>query len=125
MARQKRVFPKQAGDALRRVTVVTGALFRPILEDALRARLQRTGEETEVNLVGVRNDFFGPAVTVAGLLSGGDILRALADQDLGERILLPPAVLNDDELFLDDLTRVEMEKRLGVPVQAGFRDRWW
>jgi hypothetical protein len=65
-------------------------------------------------------------VTVAGLLVGQDILKALSSvPDLGDRVILPPATLNDDDRFLDDLTLGQFTERLGVPVQVGFRDRIW
>jgi len=109
----------------RRITVATGALFQPILEEALRARLGRTGEGVELQVVGVPNDFFGRAVTVAGLLAGRDLAAALEGRDLGELVVIPPATLNDDGIFLDDMDLPELEGRLGTPVRAGFRDRWW
>ena len=88
LARQRRVFPWRDGRK-RRVTVVTGTLFQPILEPALAAKLARTGEPVEVSVAGVENDFFGRRVTVAGLLAGRDILRALRGRDLGDARLHP------------------------------------
>ncbi len=125
LARQRRVLPRTPNDSPRRITIVTGALFRPILEPALRARLERTGESTDVEVVGVENEFFGRSVTVAGLLVGRDIARTLRGRDCGDLVLIPPATLNDDGLFLDDMTLENLAAEVGVPVQAGFRDRWW
>lgn len=125
LARQKRVLPRPPQGRYRRITVVTGALFRPILEPALRERLARTGEPAEVEVVGVENDFFGRSVTVAGLLVGRDMARALRGRDPGDLVLIPPATLNDDGLFLDDMTLDGLAAEVGVPVQAGFRDRFW
>ena len=124
LARQRRVFPWR-DDRKRRVTVVTGSLFQPILEPALSAKLARTGEPVEVAVAGVENEFLGPSVTVAGLLAGRDILRVLRGRDLGDAIFIPPATLNDDDLFLDDLTLEGLRAEVGVPVHPGFRDRAW
>jgi putative radical SAM enzyme (TIGR03279 family) len=124
LGRQRQVFPWGDGRR-RRVTVVTGSLFQPILEPALQAKLARTGEPVEVSVAGVSNDFFGRRVTVAGLLSGRDILRALRGRDLGDAVFIPPATLNDDDLFLDDLTLADFRTEVGVPVHPGFRDRAW
>jgi putative radical SAM enzyme (TIGR03279 family) len=124
LARQRRVFPWRDGRK-RRVTVVTGSLFRPIIEPALTAKLARTGEPVEVAMAGVENEFLGPGVTVAGLLAGGDIIRALRGRDLGDAVFIPPATLNDDDLFLDDLTLEGLRAEVGVPVHPGFRDRAW
>jgi putative radical SAM enzyme (TIGR03279 family) len=124
LARQRRVFPWRDGRK-RRVTVVTGSLFQPILEPALAAKVARTGEPVEVAVAGVDNDFLGRRVTVAGLLAGCDILRALRGRDPGDAVFIPPATLNDDDLFLDDLTLEGLRAEVGVPVHPGFRDREW
>lgn len=119
--RLRRVFPTLDGP--RRITVVTGALFRSTMEAAMKAKLARTGEDIDLQVVGVPNDFFGRRVTVAGLLAGRDMAGALMGQDLGERVLIPPATLNQDDLFLDDMSLAEFQSTLGVPVQVGLRDR--
>ena len=124
LARQRRVFPWRDGRK-RRVTVVTGSLFQPIIEPALTAKLTRTGEPVEVSVAGVENKFLGPSVTVAGLLAGRDILRVLRGRDLGDAVFIPPATLNDDDLFLDDLTLEGLRAEVGAPVHPGFRDRAW
>jgi putative radical SAM enzyme (TIGR03279 family) len=101
-------------------TLVTGELFEPILREAIDATLARTREETVVRIVGCENRFFGRSVTVAGLLSGGDIARELEGRDLGDRVYVPPATLNDDRLFLDDMTLDDLVRRFGVPFEASF-----
>jgi len=123
LSRVRRVFPREAEG--KRVTLVTGALFRSTLEPAVRSRLRRTGERVEPQVVGVPNDFFGRSVTVAGLLTGGDIATALETIDPGDLVFLPPATLNADEVFLDDMTLPQLQERLGVPLRVGLRDRRW
>jgi len=105
-----------------RVTLVTGELFRPILEAAVSRKLERTAEPVELSVVGVANRFFGSGVTVAGLLVGKDIAEAL-ESTRADLVLIPPATLNTDGLFLDDMSLAELERRVGAPVRAGFRDQ--
>ena len=52
----------------------------------------------------VENDFFGHNVTVTGLLTGQDILKALNSQDsLCDGVILPSSTLRTGEdVFLDD-----------------------
>lgn len=65
----------------------------------------------------IRNDFFGETVTVAGLVTGGDLIAQLTGKDLGERLLIPSCMLRHGEnVFLDDLTTDDVSARLGVPV---------
>lgn len=103
----------------RRLTVVTGRSAAPTLE-----RLAREGGFGErARVFPVDNDFFGHTVTVAGLLTGGDIiahLRAARDrgEDLGEAVLLPQVLVRDgDGRLLDDRTPEEIARAVGLPVR--------
>lgn len=63
----------------------------------------------------IKNDFFGENITVAGLLTGGDIYTQLKDKELGERLLIPAvAVRREGELFLDNMSVNELSDKLGV-----------
>ena len=59
----------------------------------------------------------GPSVTVAGLLSGVDILRALSRMRVGDLVLVPAAALRDG-VFLDNMTVDELSAAVGAPVIA-------
>jgi putative radical SAM enzyme (TIGR03279 family) len=120
LARRRKLFGEASKAGERIFTLVTGEIFEPILRRAVDETLARTKEDVEVRIVGCQNGFFGRSVTVAGLLSGGDILRGLEGRDLGDRVFIPPATLNDDRLFLDDMTMDHFASAVGVPVQAGF-----
>ena len=99
------------------MTVVTGEMFAP----RLVALLAYAGfDPTTTRVAAVPNDFFGPAIGVAGLLTGRDIQRHLATQsDLGQTVLVPAVALRDvDGVFLDDLTPADLARDLGVPVKA-------
>jgi putative radical SAM enzyme (TIGR03279 family) len=99
------------------VTVVTGEMFAP----RLSALLARAGfDGSTIHLTAVRNDFFGPAIGVAGLLTGRDIQRHLATSaDLGRAVLVPSVAVRDaDGIFLDDLTPADLARDLGVPVKV-------
>ena len=99
------------------LTVVTGEMFAP----RLRALLAVGGcDPATIRVAAVPNDFFGPAIGVAGLLTGRDIQRHLAAQpDLGRAVLVPAVAVRDgDGIFLDDLTPADLARDLGVPVRV-------
>ena len=98
----------------RRVSVVTGELYAP----RLAALLAGVGAE-RARVLGVRNEFFGGTISVAGLLTGRDIQRAIAAlDDPGEAVLVPAVAVRDgDGVFLDDLTPRDLTHELGVPVR--------
>jgi putative radical SAM enzyme (TIGR03279 family) len=98
------------------VTVVTGELFAPILRRLLDGAALAA---PAIDVVPARNDFFGPAITVAGLLTGQDIARALAARALGDLVLVPGVALHEGHgVFLDDVTPPQLADSLGVPVEA-------
>ncbi len=73
-----------------------------------------------VRLLPVENRFFGPEITVTGLLTGGDILAALrADGSSRDGVVVPGVALRKGEnIFLDDMTLDDLESQLGAPVRA-------
>lgn len=115
----KRVSPR------RQVLVVTGFSAKRALEGLVQ-RLNRV-DGLAVNLLPVENRFFGPEVTVAGLLTGRDVLAAIreyratahpAGAPEEERVLLPAVMLKKGrQVFLDDLT-VEDLQSAGIPIEV-------
>ena len=116
-ARGKRKLPASLPEP-RKVTLVTGAMAKPVIEQL--AGDMRKVEGLEVQVLPVVNRFFGAEVTVAGLLCGQDVLAALeANESLGELVLLPRVMLdNEGTRFLDDITVEEFKERL--PVRTEF-----
>ena len=95
----------------------TGMSFYPFLIKYTN-RLFGKGRTKSLDVVPVENRFFGPSVTVAGLLTGRDVMKALFDAVEGhDMILVPDVVLNEDNKFLDDITLANMEEALGIPVK--------
>lgn len=65
----------------------------------------------------IKNDFLGEHITVSGLVTGNDLIAQLKGKELGDRLLLPSAMLRaEEDLFLDDVTPQEVEQALQVPV---------
>lgn len=72
----------------------------------------------KINVYAVENTFFGPGVTVTGLLTSCDLIRELIDKDLGEKLLLCKNMFRaGTNVMLDDVTADELAEKLGVKVQ--------
>lgn len=97
------------------LTIATGTAAAPFLEKMMEDLHERCPQIT-VNVIAVRNDFYGESVTVAGLLTGQDLLAQLKGMPLGEAVLLSESCLRHDDVFLDDMTRGDLSAALGVPV---------
>ena len=68
----------------------------------------------------VINRFWGSTVTVSGLLTGQDLLRqARAEADRFDTVVLPPNCLNEDDLFLDNLSLTQFRDALNREVVVG------
>jgi NifB/MoaA-like Fe-S oxidoreductase len=95
-------------------TIVTGTLFAPILQREVTKLNQRFGTRLEV--LPVQNDYFGGDVSVAGLLTGGDIIAA-NDEIHGDFVIVPRTTLkSDEEIMLDGMTLETLRQRLGRQV---------
>lgn len=112
----KRRLPRKMEEA-RKVTLVTSTMAHPVLEEF--ANDLRQIPNLAVQVLPITNQFFGPEVTVAGLLCGQDVLDALLQQnDLGDLVLLPRVMLdNEGQRFLDDITIEEFQHRLPAPAE--------
>ena len=97
-------------------SVATGALAAPWLT-ALLARAHERFPALDGRVYTIKNDFYGSGVTVAGLITGRDLIAQLRGRELGERLLISADMLRRDEVdFLDCVTLSEAASALGVPV---------
>jgi len=102
-------------DSPRKVIIVTGVSGERVLSPVVE-RLNRV-RNLKAMLCGIVNRFWGEKVTVAGLLTAGDLYDALVGSDLGDLVVIPSVMLKSADLvFLDDLRVSELSHRLGVPV---------
>jgi putative radical SAM enzyme (TIGR03279 family) len=100
-----------------RITVITGVSFAPILRTVLARLRQVPG--ASVNQIIAKNSLFGTSVTVAGLLAGQDVLKAVKGKRLGSVLVIPANALKEDEgIFLDNLKLADVETATGVPVRT-------
>jgi len=86
----------------RRIRILTGGSMAPFLRERTGRLAQATGARVEV--IRVENEFYGPTVTVAGLLAGQDILAAARGSGENDILLLPAEALNQDDQFVDSLS---------------------
>jgi putative radical SAM enzyme (TIGR03279 family) len=98
-----------------RIGVITSTMADPVMAKMMREAARLTG--LEVRVVAVENRFFGPLVTVAGLLTGQDTLDAITARFAdftGDDLLLLPRVMLDNAgaRFLDDMTVEEFRSQV-------------
>ena len=100
----------------RTVSIATGIAAYDHIR-ALSDRLMEEFPELTVHVYPIENRFFGPQITVAGLLTGKDLSEQLLGKELGDCLLFPACALRaDGDVFLDDMTPEELSRILSVPV---------
>ena len=105
------------GDARSRsVTIATGVLAAPFLQEHAK-KIQKKYPNVKIQVLTVYNRFFGEQITVAGLITGQDLISQLKRAELGDRLLLTTHMLKSGEpVFLDDVTVEEAEKTLQIKI---------
>ena len=99
----------------RRTVIATGVAAAPFLE-LLVGEARAKYPTLQAQVVAIRNDFFGPDITVSGLVTGGDLIAQLQGVSM-ERLLLPANMLRQEgDRFLDDVTWQQVEEALNVQV---------
>lgn len=102
----------------RQITLATGVAAYPFLQELLD-EVQRKCNNLFCTAVPIVNRFFGETITVAGLLTGADLLEQLSGRDLGECLLLPEVLLrHNTDILLDDMTLGELSTQLQVPINT-------
>jgi putative radical SAM enzyme (TIGR03279 family) len=101
-----------------RIGVVTGTAMGSLMPQVLGHVAVATGACFE--LVVVENTLFGPSVTTAGLLPAVAIEGALRERRDFDLALLPAEAVNDDLIFIDDVSADEVAARLSFPVRLSY-----
>ena len=97
----------------RRIAIATGVSAGPFLEALME---QHPVAGADVRVYTLENHFFGSTVTVAGLITGGDLVAQMQDTD-ADVVLITECMLRDEgDRFLDDMTLAEAQERLGRPI---------
>jgi putative radical SAM enzyme (TIGR03279 family) len=102
----------------RRIGVVTGVSMAPLMPELLDQLTVQTGALFE--LIRVENSLFGPTTTTAGLLVGADMRRALGDRYDLDLALIPAESINDNGIFLDEQSFIEVREALPMPVYPSY-----
>ena len=97
-------------------TIFTGTLFAPVLREMIDKWNSRFN--TQLHVEALENSYFGGDVSVAGLLTGQDLLAA-RDRVTGEFVLIPKQMLkSDDAIMLDGMRITEVAEALRRPIYA-------
>lgn len=98
--------------------IVTGMLAKPLIEEETAGFVSKF-PCTKAKVFAIKNRFFGESVTVAGLITGRDMIDELREDGFSSPVLLVPSVMiksDSERIFLDDVTVEEAEKALNTRI---------
>lgn len=106
----------------REISVATGVAAYPLILE-LVDKITEKYPQLKINVYKIVNNFFGSKITVAGLVTGNDIIEQLRDKKIGTHLYIPSSMLrHENDKFLDDVTIEELEQSLGVTLVAVNND---
>lgn len=98
--------------------IATGVLAAPYMKQIVD-QIIRKAPDVEVDVITITNEFFGGAVTVAGLITGSDILTQLTNPENYDEIWIPESMLRaQSDVFLDDLRLIDLSQQMQREVIA-------
>ena len=97
-------------------TIATGELAAPFLRKHVES-VRKKYPNVDIQVFAIKNEFFGGKITVAGLITGTDLISQLKGKDLGDRLLLTNHMLKSGEpVVLDDVTVDDVQNALQIKV---------
>ncbi len=100
------------------LSVATGVAAYPLMKELAEAFMKKYNK-SRINVFEIKNDFFGHSITVAGLITGKDLINQLRDKPLDANLAIPCVMLRSEgDLFLDSISTQDVEKALGVSLKV-------
>ncbi len=98
------------------LSIATGVLASPYITSMVNEIMNKFSN-IKIHIYTIENDFFGKNITVAGLITGGDLTNQLKNKVLGKALLLPDVLLRHGEhILLDDITIEDIERTLQTSI---------
>lgn len=104
------------------VSIATGTAAYPLLCELVDIA-KKKWHNLNCKVFEIKNNFFGESITVSGLVTGGDLISQLKNQDLGNTLLLPSSMFRaQGDIMLDDTSVNDIETALNVRVRITQND---
>ena len=97
----------------RTVTIATGEIAYEFIKSVC-SKIENAAPGVKINVIAVKNKFFGGKVSVTGLVCGCDLIDALNNAEKTDEVMISSSMLRaDEDVFLDNITLADVEKRTG------------
>lgn len=96
--------------------ILCGTLVQPYLESICKTFTDRF-PDVSIDVIAIKNDFFGHTVTVSGLLTGQDLLAQFSESEKYDTIFISKNMLRaESDVFLDDITVDDINEQWKTPL---------
>lgn len=100
----------------KRYIVATGTIASEFMKSVCESIMEKI-KHLYINVIPIKNDFFGHKITVSGLITGRDLIEQVSEYKDYDGIIIPESMLRDgEELFLDDYTITDIKEKLNTDV---------
>ena len=116
----ERLAESDGDERIRRIAVATGLAACPLMRE-IAGKFTEKYTRSAIGVYGVKNEFFGEQVTVAGLVTGKDLINFMRGKLAPGTVLLIPSVMlksREEPIFLDDVSVGDVSEALGVRVEV-------
>lgn len=101
-----------------KLTIATGKGAYPLIKELVDYAASKW-HNINCEVLAMENYFFGPLITTTGLITGSDLIKNLKGKENLGTVLVCDAMLREQkDVFLDDLTPLDVEKEIGVRVKV-------
>ncbi|MEG1965412.1 MAG: DUF512 domain-containing protein [Oscillospiraceae bacterium] len=105
-------------DKTRNISIATGVAAYPFIKKYAEKAMS-IFPNLKVKVYEIVNDYFGNNITVAGLVTGTDLINKLSEKDLGEELIIPSVMLKYHEnMFLDSITIEEVSTKIKTKIKV-------
>ncbi len=100
------------------LSVATGVAAYPLIKELAEIFVSKYNK-SKIDVYEIKNDFFGHSITVAGLITGNDLINQLKDKPLAKDLAIPSVMLRSEgDLFLDSVSVEKVESTLAVNLKV-------
>jgi putative radical SAM enzyme (TIGR03279 family) len=109
-------------DTDQKLIFATGTLAYDFIRE-IAAMIMKRYVNLRIEVVPIRNNFFGETITVSGLVTGRDLVEQVKDYDGFDKVIIPRSMLKrDEDIFLDNITLEQAIDMLGIEIAPSMVD---
>ncbi len=98
------------------VSLITGEAAYSLIK-TLATEIKKVYTDIDISVHKIKNNFFGKSITVAGLITGGDIIKQMKNEKYYKKVIIPSVMLRSEgDLFLDGISLEELKRELSADI---------